>query len=75
LAVPTAIPVTTPVELTVAIEVALLDHVPPVTDSDKVVVVPIQAVAVPVIAAIVGFTVMTAVSADVEQPLPVSVAI
>jgi hypothetical protein len=48
-AVPAATPVTTPVEPTVATEVLLLLHVPPVTVSLKVVVDEVQTVAVPVI--------------------------
>jgi hypothetical protein len=59
--VPEPMPVTTPVVLpTVPLVTSLLDHVPPAVPSANVVVKPIQAEAVPVIADI-GFTVTTAV--------------
>ena len=45
---PAATPVTTPLELTVAAAVLLLDHVPPVVTSANVVVDPTQTAGVPV---------------------------
>lgn len=57
-AVPGLIPETIPVEeLTVAVTVADDDHVPPGLMLERVVDVPVQIFAVPVIAAGVGFTV------------------
>ena len=46
---PVATPVTTPVAETVAIEILLLLHVPPLTASARVVVAPVQTDVVPVI--------------------------
>ena len=48
-AVPTELPLTMPEELTEAMEVLLLDQVPPETVSDKVVVVPEQRIEAPAI--------------------------
>ena len=56
-AVPEATPVTIPVEPTVAIAASLVLQVPPVIDSVRVVVSPMQAPAEPVRAAGVGLTV------------------
>jgi lipoate-protein ligase B len=64
--VPAATPVTTPEEAMVAFVVALLNHVPPVVASVKVVVLPAQTVFVPDIAggvARIGLTVNTWVAA------------
>ena len=68
-AVPAATPVTAPViEFTVAVEGALLVHTPPDVVLVKVVVDPIHALAVPLIAASVGnaFTLTTACALDVH---------
>lgn len=51
LTVPAATAVTTPAEETVAIDVPPLLHVPPPTDAERVVVLPIQRLLLPVIAA------------------------
>lgn len=66
--VPELTPVTIPVdEPTVAIPVLLLLHMPPVAASDKVVVVPIQALVFPEIGS-VGLTVTIAIAL---QPLDI----
>ena len=65
--VPNATPVTTPEPATtVAIVVLSLAHVPPVEASVSDVVAPMQTLAVPVMVAGNGFTVITA---DVEHPV------
>jgi hypothetical protein len=51
---PADTPVTTPVELTVATVVLLLDHVPPVVALANNIVLPTQTALAPVIAAGVG---------------------
>ena len=69
---PGAKPVTIPVAgFTVAIEVLELDQVPPNAVLDKVTLLPAQKEVVPVIGATPGFTVTTAVSADVHVPFDV----
>lgn len=69
--VPAATPVTTPVEPTVAILVAVLLHTPPVAASVKVILVAGHTVDAPDIepALGLGFTVTTAVAANVPQLL------
>jgi hypothetical protein len=62
LAVPAAPPPMKPGASTVAIDGALLVHVPPGVELDKVVVPPTHRPIVPVIAAGAGFTVSTAVT-------------
>jgi len=68
-AVPAATPLTTPDELTVAIPVLLLLHVPPVTASVNVVVDPVHIMSVPLMIPGKGngLTVMTWVAATVVQ--------
>ena len=68
-AVPAAIPVTAPVLPTVAIPVAPLPQVPPVTPSDRVTTVDWHKANVPVIVPAGGkpFTVTTAVATAVPQ--------
>ena len=68
-AVPAAIPVTTPDVLTVATEASLVVHVPPPTVSANVVVPPTHAVVVPVMVPALGeaFTVMLAVALRLPQ--------
>jgi hypothetical protein len=61
-AVPADTPVTTPRLVTVATAVLLLAHVPPVVASERVVVLPVQIVVVPVIALGVGLTVKKVVA-------------
>ena len=77
--VPAATPVTTPVlEFTVAMAVLLLLQLPPVVAFARVVVLPIQALSVPVIAATVGraFKVTAKVRAMLVQVLvPVAVTL
>ena len=71
-AAPAVTPLTMPVEgLTLAIEVLLLDHVPPVAPSVKVVEAPEQTVAAPdtVPAAGAGFTVIEVVEKVLPQLL------
>jgi hypothetical protein len=65
-AVPAAIPVTTPVVLIVAVNALLLVHVPPVVVLARVVVLPSHTAWVPVIVAGKAFTVIVA---DVSQPV------
>ena len=67
-AVPALIPVTIPLELTVATAELLVDQVPPAVVLDNVVVAPIHTFVVPVIAATTGtlFTVIVEV-ADEEE--------
>jgi len=68
IAVPAATPVTTPVlDPTDPIAVLLLLHVPPGVVELKTVVNPVQTVAVPVIAAGSGLTVMVIVAAAVHE--------
>lgn len=62
---PTATPVTTPVELTVAIDVLLLLHEPPEVASVSVLVPPTVVVAIPDIGAGIGATVTVR---EAEQP-------
>ena len=69
-------PVTTPLAFTVATEGVALDQVPPAVEEASVVVLPIQAVNVPVIAETVGmaFTVITIFEeAEVQEPAGSSV--
>ena len=66
--VPGLAPVTRPKEFTVAVAGTLLAHVPPVLASVSAVVEPEHTVSVPVIVAIPGFTVTTAV---LLQPLDI----
>jgi len=66
-AFPAATPVTTPDVFTVAVPVELVDHVPPVVELLRVVVVPGQTLVDPVIVAGIGLTVTTAV---LKQPVP-----
>ena len=67
---PTAIPVTTPDAFTVAMEVLLLIHPPPATESVRVMVVPAHNAAEPEMEATVGklFTVTNFVATTVPQP-------
>ena len=67
-AVPAAIPVTTPVDTPTVAFVLPLVHVPPVTGSLRLVVAPMQTVAVPVIGEGNAFTVTTFVTA---HPAPI----
>jgi hypothetical protein len=68
-AVPEAMPVTTPVPVpTVAILVLLLVHIPPDIEELKVVVAPSHTVVVPLIAPGVAITVTTCVAATEPQP-------
>ena len=60
--VPAVTPETSPIASTVAIDVALLLHVPPVDDSDKVVILPAQTVGVPDIVAGTALTVTVMVA-------------
>jgi hypothetical protein len=55
-AVPAATQVTLPTVLTVAMDVLLLDHLPPTTESTRMVVSPIQWLAVPIIVPLEGDT-------------------
>ena len=57
-ATPAVTPVTIPVDPTVAIDILLLLHVPPVVISDNVIVLPGQTCVRPVIDAGAGFTVI-----------------
>jgi hypothetical protein len=68
--VPTAIPVTTPDELTVAIPLADEVQEPPVVGITRVIVLPAHTVDAPVIAPTKGvvFTVITLVADSVPQP-------
>ena len=70
--VPAATPVTTPVlEFTVAMPVLLLLQLPPVVTFARVVVLPIQALSVPVIAATVGRAlIVTVAMAALVQRFP-----
>jgi len=66
-AVPAATPVTSPVELMVAIVPSLLVHVPPGVASASVIAEPIQTVDGPVMAAgAAEFTVTTSIAAQPE---------
>ena len=70
--VPVATPITTPPVLTVAVPVALLDHVPPNTESLSEVVAETQTVVVPVMAAGTagnGLTVTVAIATAVLHTL------
>ena len=68
--VPAAIPVTTPDELMVATVLLLLLHVPPGVAIERVVVLPVQAVVMPVISApTTAFTVMMRVAVLLPQVL------
>jgi hypothetical protein len=60
-AVPAAMALTLPVELTVATDMLSLVHEPPVVVLVSVVAAPVQALNVPVIAAGLGLTVITVV--------------
>ena len=68
---PVELPVTTPVELTEAIEALLEDHVPPVVESNNVIEEPKQTVEAPLIGLTVGngLMVMARVRTIVPQPL------
>jgi hypothetical protein len=74
-AVPAATPVTTPEVDTIATEVLLEDHVPPMVASPKVVVDPAQTEVVPVMAATVGsaLTVTEAVELETQPEALVTV--
>jgi hypothetical protein len=64
--VPDVTPVTVPPEVTVATDVLLLVHAPPVVASVSVVVPPVHNPSVPVIADVAGLTVKTTVE---RQPV------
>ena len=69
--VPAATPVTTPADVTVASVVFLLIQVPPVVESDNVMVLATQTALLPVICDIVSvrFT-FTLIESTIEQPFP-----
>jgi hypothetical protein len=73
--VPATTPVTTPEELTVAIDAELLLHVPPLTLLVRDVAEPAQTVSVPAIAAGAAFTVTTFVRMHPENSKYVIVAV
>ena len=70
MAVPTAPPKTTPVDVPIVITPLLLLHVPPAEKSLRLVVSPTQTVLVPVIAAGNGLTVTSFVA---KQPVDVNI--
>ena len=73
-ALPVVLPLTTPAALTLAIAALLLLHVPPLTASLKVVVVPVQTDVTPVMVPADGNgLIMTVVVADTLPQLPVTV--
>ena len=67
---PVATAVTSPAAVTVAVPVALLLHVPPLTPSDREVVVPVHIVTAPVIVPAFGSALMVSMLDALVVPHP-----